>query len=363
MDGEIARHSEALPRQSRPQRVFLNFLFRFQIGEVMQKRKGFTLVELLVVIAIIGILIGMLLPAVQEVREAARRTQCMNNVKQVVLAAQNYASAHDDFPEGSFTLKNWGNSFWISLLPFVEKQNLFDQYDLEVGGFKAANWAVLDGVSLPFMRCPSSDLPEFVVDYDQTMPETYAGSHGNDGVRNVYMPCYTGISGSIAHPTADEMAPSPGGPGDESGFNSRGGVLLSNEAIGFGQISDGTSNTMMIGEQSTWMFRNMGSANQMKIDVRSDGNHGFQMGTNGGNNRRFNLTTVAHPINELSIDRAVGSDGNLGPNRPLHSAHAGGVSVGLCDGSVHFLSDSISTEDILFPLCDRDDGVVVSILD
>ena len=89
-----------------------------------QRNRAFTLVELLVVIAIIGILIAMLLPAVQTVREAARRTQCMNNVRQHTLAAHNYASAfQDEFPPGNMqSSAEYGNSFWVYLLPYMNRQ-------------------------------------------------------------------------------------------------------------------------------------------------------------------------------------------------------------------------------------------------
>ena len=96
--------------------------------------RGFTLVELLVVIAIIGILIGMLLPAVQSVREAARRTQCMNNIRQLSLAALNFESAHMHFPSGVLDddddLRDALRVGWIDLLPHIEQGNLYQQYDL-----------------------------------------------------------------------------------------------------------------------------------------------------------------------------------------------------------------------------------------
>ena len=316
-------------------------------------RKAFTLVELLVVIAIIGILIGMLLPAVQQVREAARRTQCLNNVRQCTLGAHNYASAfQDEFPPGNLQISSaWGNSFWVYLLPFIERENLFEQYDLASGGWTGVtsnpNRFILEDVQLSFLACPSSDLPVFPVAYPEGPDQRFQGSHGRGGQTGM-LPSYTGITGSTEHISA--------GLGDEGGINSDGGVLLTERAVSLGEITDGTSNTIMIGEQSAWMLDDNGE----QVDVRSDGNHGFNMGGRTGQLRRFNLTAIRHPLNVRSVFGAPGAPGNLGPNRPLHSEHSGGVVVGLCDGSSHFLADNTSLQ-VLFDLSDRDDGNVTTI--
>ena len=320
-----------------------------------QRNRAFTLVELLVVIAIIGILIGMLLPAVQAVREAARRTQCLNNVRQSTLAAHNYVSAfEDEFPPGNLqtgTSTAYGNSFWVYLMPFTEQINLFEQYDLESGGWTGAasnpNRVALEGVQFPFLFCPSSDLPIFPVMYPEGPDQRFQGSHGRWGQTGM-LPSYTGITGSTEHSSA--------APGDEGGINSDGGVLLIERAVSLGEITDGTSNTIMIGEQSAWMLNDNGE----QVDMRSDGNHGFNMGGRAGELRRFNLTAVRHELNVRSVFGAPGAPGNLGPNRPLHSEHPGGVVVGLCDGSSHFLTDN-TTLQVLFDLSDRNDGNVTSV--
>ena len=313
-----------------------------------QRNRAFTLVELLVVIAIIGILIAMLLPAVQTVREAARRTQCMNNVRQHTLAAHNYASAfQDEFPPGNMqSSAAYGNSFWVYLLPYMEQANLSDQYDLASGGWTGSssnsNRVALDGVQLPYLFCPSSDLPVFPVMYPEGPDQRFQGSHGRWGQTGM-LPCYTGITGSTEHTSAAS--------GDEGGINSDGGVFLIEQTVSLADITDGTSNTMMIGEQSAWMLND----NDEQVDMRSDGNHGFNMGGKTTGLRRFNLTAVRHEINVRSVFGAPGAPGNLGPNRPLHSEHPGGIVVGLCDGSSHFLTDETALQ-VLFDLSDRDDG-------
>lgn len=316
------------------------------------KRQAFTLVELLVVIAIIGILIGMLLPAVQQVREAARRTTCANNLRQSTLALLNYESAHMKFPQGNMPSlqRGWGHSFWVHALPFCEQNNLYERYSFYENGWTGGNWnnkpnaLALAGIRVPFMLCPSSTLPEFpdinasVIGSVNSRPNAAAGMK----------PCYTGIAGSAFHETAWNS---------NRGIISSGGILINGDAQGFGSISDGSSNTLLLGEQSDWMEYDDGT----KVEVRSDGNHGFNMGSNSPNrNRQFNLTVLRHAINVRQVSAAPGCRGNTGVNRPLISAHPGGVNVSLGDGSVQFLKSSLEPA-ILFNLADRDDGNVTSI--
>lgn len=327
---------------------------------VRRSKFGFTLVELLVVIAIIGILIGMLLPAVQQVREAARRSACSNNMRQGALALINYESAHGDFPAGNEQAIQadgsaiWGHSFWVFSLPFAEQNNLFDQYDLTQQGWTGGDWnapnkvnaLVLDQVVIEYMLCPSTPLPMFPNNEDPVI----GSINGNPNPAAGMKPCYTGISGSWMAESAYE--------GDR-GYISSSGVLSNNEPVGFGDIFDGSSNTLLLGEQSDFMVRNDGSL----IEVRSDGNHGFNMGSNRWDrNRIFNLTVLRHEINFRDFDSAAGANGNVGSNRPLISAHPGGVNVSLADGSTQFLTDGLAPA-ILFNLADRNDGSVASAIE
>lgn len=347
-------------------------------------RDGFTLVELLVVIAIIGILIGMLLPAVQAVREAARRSECQNNERQAALALLSYESAHTTFPDGNMRPigapenndqnPGPGHSFWVLALPFIEQGNLADRYDLAESGWTGGsnssnpNTSAIAGVVLPFLLCPSSPLPEFPEELTNAQIQgTTNASPPAAGMK----PCYVGISGSIAHSTAN--LPENGSAGTGNSTLSEGGILINNEGIGFGQIPDGASNTIVLGEQADWMV-NPDDGSQ--IEIRSDGNHGFTMGArrqgivlddNGNQDyndtRIYNLTVIAHPLNTKIFDadlRASGAGGNVGANRPLLSAHPGGVNVALGDGSVHFLNDSFDLI-TLMNLSDKDDGNVTSI--
>jgi len=333
------------------------------------RQRGFTLVELLVVIAIIGILIGMLLPAVQAVREAARRSQCMNNMKQGALALINYESAHMTFPPGNEPgAKGWGHSFWVHSLAYAEQNNLRDRYSFNEDGWTGfdatkPNHIALAGLEVPFLQCPSSSMPMFPDQDDPVIGSVHPGRVAASGMK----PCYTGISGSWRQDPDDPRTWE-----GNRGFMSLRGALVNGPGIGFGGITDGSSNTLLLGEQSDYMVTESGvpAAGDAParppgtlLDVRSDGNHGFNMGTSSQTNRDriFNLTILLEGINFRDFDSALGANGNVGSNRPLISAHTGGVIVAMCDGSAHFLSDSFDQE-ALHDLADRDDGNVASVI-
>ena len=182
--------------------------------------RGFTLVELLVVIAIIGILIGMLLPAVQSVREAARRTQCMNNIRQLSLAALNFESAHMHFPSGVLDddddLRDALRVGWIDLLPHIEQGNLYQQYDLN-SDWKSATNAPLARVEIPVFRCPSS-----LGDFDQF--GAFEGAVSDYAMSK-------GPSAALVRDSKYHV-----------------GVFDVNSETTFARISDGSSNVFLIGE-------------------------------------------------------------------------------------------------------------------
>ena len=187
-----------------------------------QPAPGFTLVELLVVIAIIGVLIGMLLLAVQSVREGARRSQYMNNIRQLSLAAINYESAHMHFPAGVVdnddNLRDAIRVGWIDLLPFFEQNNLYQQYDLG-SDWKSPVNAELAKVELPVLRCPSS-----IGNFDQF------GSYG--GAVSDYAMC----KGPAASMVRKDFT------------KAHLGVFDINSETTYAMIQDGSSNVFMIGE-------------------------------------------------------------------------------------------------------------------
>ncbi len=334
---------------------------RFSMAPKRRNRRGgrppggFTLVELLVVIAIIGILVSLLLPAVQAAREAARRSNCSNNLKQIGLAMLNYESAAKTFPIGGLSTLSggYGHSWWVRILPYIEEESTYQAFDQRssVTGWLGTNGNdnnrdVLREMRFPFMRCPSSVLEDFVLQNDPPSNPAMVMSAN-----------YVGIMGALDHPTTRDKGPTPGAYGKLSW----GGVLLMNDpaasnvtqvlAVPISAIKDGTSHTIVVGEQSKWCVDSYGN----RRDCRSDCGHGFAMGPgNDGWERAFNLTCVIHPIGETYYD-ALGVAGNCGPNRPLQSAHGDGAQLLMADGSVHYLTGSLDIQ-VLYNLANRDDG-------
>jgi len=190
--------------------------------KISKHPSAFTLVELLVVIAIIGILIAMLLPAVQAVREAAHRTQCQNNLKQLGLSTLNFESARMSFPPGVVDddddLQEAMHTGWVFLLPYLEQTNVASSYDMN-SSWKSTENLALAQISIPALNCPSNpNTFEQTGEFVEGTKCDYAFSKG---------------------PTAGLFATSP-----EGAF----GV---NQQVKIGAITDGTSNTFLIGEAAS----------------------------------------------------------------------------------------------------------------
>lgn len=310
----------------------------------MKRPSGFTLVELLVVIAIIGILVGLLLPAVQAARDAARRMQCGNNLKQIGLALHNYLATHTVFPPGAQTTQhqprswstNYGINWRVSILPYLEERAMYDQLDLlcaSAGDMDVGcNAQKLSGFAPAAFICPSSPLPRFSVH-----ALTNAAALTAD---------YAGVAGSN-HTDADARNRWSGRQNPHA-FN---GVLFAHSRIGVEQITDGTSHVMIAAEQSDWGLDASGD----DMDCRSSGIHGAWLGTfrqtdasagDWASDRVFNTTTIDAPIGTRFCQFVADYTGKGwytsgkvtgGDNRtPIQSAHPGGAHLLMTDGSVHF---------------------------
>lgn len=329
------------------------------------RRRAFTLIELLVSIAIIAVLIALLLPAVQQAREAARRTQCRNNLKQIGLAMHNYHDTFNTFPPGALasSVNGWGTSWYIRILPYVDQAPVYNR--LTFNGAQHgwawtaspegnANGQVLRGATLTFALCPSSPMNPIATN---DIPVTNAQ--------------YYGISGAVdgngfANPTGSQKPCCDCCLGQElTGAISGSGMLVPTAGLNTKDASDGTSNTLMVGEASMFIMNASGSRT-----VQVNGAHGIMMGTSrlstiegysGTFARAYNLTTVRYSPNAPVIDNNASFPGvgsNFGSNNPLNSAHTGGIHALLADGSVRFLSDNIDMG-TLKKLSSRNDGLVV----
>ncbi|MFM8415644.1 MAG: DUF1559 domain-containing protein [Planctomycetota bacterium] len=307
---------------------------------VRPARAGFTLVELLVVIAIIAALVGLLLPAVQGAREAARRTQCLNNLKQVGLGLHNFHDAHRRLPPAFATGETPGNvnwrslpetpgffepgwSFFVSILPYVEEEALFQQLDCSLPIMHAANAVARSGAAvLPLYVCPSDTVPR-LIDVLDFGPSGSAIALAGDGTLITQAPVssYSGLIGTTDH--------------EHNGLFD--GVFFRNSRVGFGQITDGTSKTICVGERMSRMAEATWLGSITTSDVVHAQGWWQRLGyrTRSHNYRPANCHTTCH----------IRSSGpNAASNSPsgFFSAHPGGCNFLNADGSVRVITDDVS---------------------
>jgi prepilin-type N-terminal cleavage/methylation domain-containing protein len=327
-----------------------------------RRKKGFTLIELLVVIAIIAILVALLLPAVQQAREAARRSQCKSNLKQIGLALHNYNDVHTTLPTGTHGMYNgsnndcngWGFSWYYSILPYADQAALFESLKIEgahpgyVGGGDTTNRALARAVRIPWMMCPS----------------TVLSPRGDTNNGDLEMASYAGVEGALNFTGFTSGYPEHGTAASGRGRFARSGVLLTNRHVKFRDVTDGTSNHVAVAEASRTMRDASGG---LKKTMSAAWPHGWLMGTTScsqtSNERHFNLLTFRQDVGINGVGPAVntvwvnnfGMEENNGHNKPLSSEHTGGMHALLLDGGTRFISENIDA--ITFSrLCSRDDG-------
>jgi prepilin-type processing-associated H-X9-DG protein len=294
------------------------------------------LIELLVVIAIIGVLIALLLPAVQKVREAANRAKCANNLMQLALAAHHHHDSKGKFPNGVHTVDTDGGRYangtcWeVELFPYFEQDNLKNRWDYNdfrnnVVGNKNATTAQV----LQVLLCPSDSLPELVVYVSDEFYTKYAYAKGFYG-----MSSYGGNAGIRSFPT---------------GKATRDGIFYQDSCIGLADVTDGATNTFLFGERShddPTFDRMASNYNTGFYPLAGFGMWAGVFATAGGSLAE-RLLSAPVPIN-YRVPANISKDEFLGPTGAqasrlcaYGSGHPGGANFAFADGSVRFLSDTI----------------------
>ena len=288
------------------------------------RRTGFSLIELLVVIAIIAILISLLLPALQKVREAASRTGCVNNLKQMAMACHQYHNTFKKFPSGntSFGAPYYCWSWQAMILPYIDQDSVFQQALAAANNngaypYEPANPNPALAVRIELYNCPSDSRPMAPTDIDGF---------------TIAFTSYLGVSGL----SADEAPPDP----DPT---SRDGIFYFSSLVRIMDVLDGTSNTLLIGERPPssdylfgWWFAG-GGYNQMGA-----------AGDNVLGVREYNYVNHVFVINDMNAFTDVACDGSRvnyqqgsidDPCDQVHfwSVHPGGANFALADGSVRFI--------------------------
>ncbi|MCA9022721.1 MAG: DUF1559 domain-containing protein [Planctomycetaceae bacterium] len=284
-------------------------------------RRGFTLIELLVVIAIIAILIALLLPAVQQAREAARRSSCKNKLLQLNVALQNYEMAHNVLPPGSINptgpieneQKGYHVSWILQILPYLDERIAFNKFDFNKSVYDPANKEVAS-YRIATLHCPSNP---------------------NKGH------CYAGVQNDIEAPISED----------------NNGVLFLNSSVSYDEILDGCSKTLFVGEfiegnQLGWVSGTRSTLRNAGTFINSDDGKIFT--SKAAYEKRFSPEEERN--NPDSSKPKVNNKSFVGG---FSSYHTGGGHFGIGDGSVRFLSENIN-QSVYEALANRHDGQLLS---
>ncbi|MES2793464.1 MAG: DUF1559 domain-containing protein [Planctomycetota bacterium] len=312
------------------------------------KKRGFTLIELLVVIAIIAVLIALLLPAVQQAREAARRSQCRNNLKQMGLAMHNYLDVCSRFPPGTIlqatgtTDGNWGWGSYI--LPYVDQGPL---YNLLSVGNVTMNQAIADTSAngrlqsmqkpLAIFRCPSDTGPALNT------------AHLVHGVS-------LALSNYVASNASRSLRSEPGPPSSTGAISASNGIFHANDCVRISEVTDGTSNTIAIGER-TWQLRGAPVKAGVVFGMQS-----ILEATGANDSGLLQIMGCGYVL----MNSSTSTSGATNYQRNFSSQHVGGAHFLMTDGAVRFISENtdhnIATaqcDSLMESLLGKDDGRVI----
>ena len=312
-------------------------------------KRGFTLVELLVVIAIIGILVGMLFPAIQAVREAARRTSCANNMRQIGIAAHNFESSRQHFPtlqldHSGITPNSTTDPYWLpigwmpQLLPYIEQLNLSDAFDINYAWYAPENQAV-SSTYINTFQCPSS------VATPQRISGQFASPWGTDTYTEAATTDYIGSAGLLGSLRTTGWV-------DSSVDTLNAGIFNHNRKTRFGDIRDGTSSTLLVAEAHGRPDVYRGSQISTGETMLTSGNvPGAWAAPNGLWFRGFTNDGLTQPGPcAINCSNFVGG---------IYAFHAGGANVVLSDSSTHFFSADIDIY-VMFALVTKNEGEVIA---